>query len=113
MTFTKMDLVTSVMETVHLKRKGKGRQKYLFPELDCDPLNKKQATEMVETTLEIIKKTLEKGEHVLISGFGKFHVRFKWARKGRNPRTGEELILDSHRRVVFHSSSKLKKKINE
>ncbi|MFC1892158.1 Clp protease N-terminal domain-containing protein [Thermodesulfobacteriota bacterium] len=67
----------------------------------------------IEKTLEIMKRSLEKGDHVLISGFGKFHIKFKWARKGRNPRTGEELILDSRRIVAFQCSSKLKEKINK
>jgi len=49
---------------------------------------------------------------VLISGFGKFNVKFKWARKGRDPRTGESIILDSRRIVTFQASQKLKAKMN-
>jgi len=113
MTLTKADLVKIVKESVHLKRQVKGRQQYLFPELNCDLLSNKQANDLVEKTLELIKKSLEKGDNVLISGFGKFQVKFKWARKGRNPKTGEDLILDSRRIVAFHSSSKLKNKINK
>lgn len=113
MTLTKTDLVKSIKENVHLKRRVKGRQQYLFPELNCDLLSQKQASDMIEKTLEIMKRSLEKGDHVLISGFGKFHIKFKWARKGRNPRTGEELILDSRRIVAFQCSSKLKEKINK
>ena len=113
MTLTKADLVKSVMEKVHLKKLGRERQQYLFPELNYALLSRKRATDIVESLLEIIKATLEKGEHVIVAGFGKFHVKFKWARKGRNPRTGEELIIDSRRIVSFQSSSKLKDKINK
>ena len=112
MTLTKGDLVKSVMENVHLKKTKKERQRFLFPELDYEPLTKKKASELVEATFEIIKKCLEKGDKVLITGFGKFRVKFKWARKGRNPRTGEQIILDSRRIVTFQSSGKLKEKMN-
>jgi len=113
MTLTKTELAKYIKENVRLKRRVKGRQQYLFPELNCDLLSQREATELVEKTLEIMKRSLEKGEHILISGFGKFQIKFKWARKGRNPRTGEELILDSRRVVVFQASSKLKDKINQ
>ncbi|MFC1867123.1 integration host factor subunit alpha [Thermodesulfobacteriota bacterium] len=112
MTLNKADFVKSIMEKVHLKRKESVRQQYLFPELNYDFLSRKQATDIVESLLEIIKTTLEKGEQVLVSGFGKFHSRFKWARKGRNPKTGEEIFLKSRRIAAFQSSPKLKKKIN-
>jgi integration host factor subunit alpha len=63
--------------------------------------------------IEIIKRSLESGEDVLVSGFGKFKVREKKARKGRNPATGEGVILDPRRVVTFHCSGKLRKKINQ
>ena len=113
MTVTKTDLVKGVMERVRFRTKRNEGQQYLFPELDFTPLTKKRATELVDTVFEIIKKRLEKGENVLVTSFGKFQVKFKWARKGRNPKTGEEIILDSHRVVTFRSSPKLKKKINK
>ncbi len=113
MTLNKADLVQSVMDQVHLKRKEKSRQQYLFPELDCDFLSKKRATDIVDSLFEIMKRTMEKGEHILIYGFGKFHVKFKWARKGRNPKTGEGIFLKSRRVVTFRSSPKLKEKINQ
>ena len=113
MTQTKADLVKSVIEEVHLKNPKKGRQQFLFPELDYVIFTKKRSTELVDAMFEIIKRTLEKGEHVLISGFGKFQVKFKWARKGRNPKTGKDIILDSRRIVTFQCSSKLKSKINQ
>jgi integration host factor subunit alpha len=112
MTLTKADLVKRVMENVHLIREKKAGQQLLFPELDRTPLSKKQATELVESTFEIMKKSLAQGEHVLVAGFGKFQIKFKWARKGRNPITGEQIILRSHRAVTFNCSPVLRKKLN-
>jgi integration host factor subunit alpha len=74
---------------------------------------KKQSVELVETLLELIKKTLVSGDDVMVSGFGKFKVREKKARKGRNPATGEGLMLEPRRVVTFHCSGKLRKKINQ
>ena len=74
---------------------------------------KKQSAETIEILLEIIKGTLESGENVLISGFGKFCVRKKKERRGRNPATGEELILSPRRVVTFKCSGKLKNLINK
>jgi integration host factor subunit alpha len=74
-------------------------------------LSKTKSIQVVETTLEIIKKTLESGEDVLISGFGKFQVRDKNQRKGRNPQTGTDLIVDAHRVVRFKCSGVLKDKL--
>lgn len=73
---------------------------------------KKQSSEMVESLLEIIKKTLADGEDVLISGFGKFCVRQKRQRRGRNPATGEDLLLPPRKVVTFKCSGKLREKIN-
>lgn len=75
-------------------------------------LLKKNSVELVETLLELIKKTLESGEDVLISGFGKFQVKSKGKRKGRNPATGEDMMLRPRRVVTFHCSGKLRAKIN-
>jgi len=75
-------------------------------------LLKKTSVELVETLLELIKKTLESGEDVLISGFGKFQVKSKGKRKGRNPATGEDMMLRPRRVVTFHCSGKLRAKIN-
>jgi integration host factor subunit alpha len=74
---------------------------------------KKHSTEIVETLIDIIKSSLASGENVLVSGFGKFSVKKKKARKGRNPATGEEMILKPRRVVTFHCSGKLRKKINQ
>jgi integration host factor subunit alpha len=73
---------------------------------------KKQSVNAVETLLEIIKRTLESGEDVLISGFGKFCVNQKRERRGRNPVTGEDMMLESRRVVTFKCSGKLRDKIN-
>jgi integration host factor subunit alpha len=73
----------------------------------------RQSNEMVETLIELIKGTLASGEDVLISGFGKFCVRAKKERKGRNPATGSDMMLKPRRVVTFHCSGKLRKKINQ
>jgi integration host factor subunit alpha len=74
---------------------------------------KKQSVDLVEALLELIKKTLESGEDVLVSGFGKFRVKEKKERKGRNPATGGDMMLEPRRVVTFHCSGKLRKKINQ
>ena len=74
--------------------------------------SKKRSTQLIENTLEIIKKRLAEGEDVLISGFGKFCVTDKRERRGRNPATGNELILGARRVVTFKCSPVLKRKPN-
>jgi len=73
---------------------------------------KNKSAEMLETLLELIKGNLEKGEDVLISGFGKFCVKEKKERRGRNPATGNDMILDQRRVVTFRCSHLLRDKIN-
>ncbi len=68
--------------------------------------------DLVENLLEILKKTLESSEDVMISNFGKFCVKKKKKRKGRNPATGEDLMLDKRKVVVFKCSKVLRDKIN-
>ena len=75
-------------------------------------LSKNQSQNVVEKLLEIMKESLEKGEDVLISGFGKFVVKEKSARRGRNPQTSEELQLRARRVVVFKTSGVLRDRIN-
>ena len=75
-------------------------------------LSKNQSRRAVESLLEIIKQTLTKNENLLISGFGKFIVKDKAARKGRNPQTKEDLKLRARKVVVFRTSGVLRKKIN-
>jgi integration host factor subunit alpha len=73
---------------------------------------KNESFEMIETLLEIIKRTLESGDDVLVSGFGKFCVKTKRERRGRNPATGEDMMLEPRRIVTFNCSRKLRDKIN-
>ena len=75
-------------------------------------LSKTASAKAVEATFEIIKQTLEGGEDVLISGFGKFCVKDKGNRRGRNPRTGGDLTLAERRVVTFKSSWVLRRKLN-
>jgi integration host factor subunit alpha len=74
---------------------------------------KKKSVDVVEILLETIKNTLEKSEDVLISGFGKFCVKEKRQRRGRNPATGQDLMLRPRKVVTFKCSGKLRNKINE
>jgi integration host factor subunit alpha len=92
MTLTKTEIVNSIQN--HLG----------FP--------KKHTTDIVETLVEIIKRTFESGDDVLISNFGKFCVKDKKVRKGRNPFTGDDMMLDKRRVVTFKSAGKLKDRIN-
>jgi len=92
MTLTKAKIVENVMEELQL--------------------SKKQGVDLLELLLEIIKTELENGEDLLISGFGKFCVKDKKSRRGRNPATGEEMILDQRKVVVFKCSHLLREKIN-
>ena len=92
MTLTKADLVQSVY------------QKH--------ELTKAQAAEAVESFLQIAKSCLVEGEDLLISGFGKFNVKNKNARRGRNPQTGKELVLDARQVVTFKPSGILRERIN-
>ena len=71
-----------------------------------------KSADIIETLLEIIKRTLESGEDVLISGFGKFQVRDKKQRIGRNPATDEGMILPARRVVTFKCSHHLRNRIN-
>jgi integration host factor subunit alpha len=92
MSVTKADIVQSIMDQIGF--------------------TKIKASEITETLLEIIKRTLSSGEDVLVSGFGKFFVNEKAQRRGRNPATGEDMMLRPRRVVTFRVSGKLRKKIN-
>jgi len=92
MTLTKSDIINGIYNSTDLKL--------------C------QATKTVENLFELIKKTLGSGDDILISGFGKFYVKNKNDRRGRNPATGNDLTLDARRVVTFRCSPVLKKKIN-
>jgi integration host factor subunit alpha len=73
---------------------------------------KKQSNEVVEQLIETIKTTLASGEDVFISGFGKFCVKDKEERRGRNPATGDSMMLRPRRVVTFKCSGKLRRKVN-
>jgi len=73
---------------------------------------KNKSSELLEILLELMKNALEKGEDVLISGFGKFCVKEKKQRRGRNPATGDDMILGQRRVVTFRCSHLLREKIN-
>jgi integration host factor subunit alpha len=73
---------------------------------------KNQSSDMIETLLEIIKGTLESGEDVLVSGFGKFCVKEKHKRRGRNPATGEDMMMVPRKVVTFRCSRQLRNKID-
>ena len=75
-------------------------------------LSGKEAKQMVDAVLDVLRSTLERGEDVKISGFGHFMVRDKRPRRGRNPKTGEDMLIESRRVVTFRASQLLKKRVN-
>ena len=89
---TKADLVESIFERVEI--------------------SKTESTEMVESVINILKRTLERGEKVKISGFGTFSVNQKRPRTGRNPQTGEGITISGRRVLTFKPSQVLKKNLN-
>jgi len=74
--------------------------------------SKQKARTTVETVFELVREKLESGEDVLISGFGKFSVKKKAPRKGRNPATREDLTLDARTVVTFKSSPVMRERVN-
>jgi len=93
MTLTKVDIIESV------------RNDLGFP--------RKKSADILEMLLEIIKKGMENGEDILISGFGKFCVNEKRARRGRNPATGDDMMLEKRRVITFKCSQVLRKRMNQ
>ena len=73
---------------------------------------KSQSIQVIECLLKKIKASLEAGDDVLVSGFGKFSVKDKNERRGRNPATGEDAILPPRRVVTFKYSGSLRKMVN-
>ena len=92
MSLTKIDIVNSIYDQLGISRK------------DC--------VDIVESVFEIIKDELDKGNSVKISRFGKWTVKAKKKRRGRNPRTGEELMIDAKRVVTFKPSAVLRNTVN-
>ena len=76
-------------------------------------MSRKESRQIVERLFKIMKDTLSQGEDLLISGFGKFSVRQKKARRGRNPQTKESMTLAARKVLVFKASGVLRKRINE
>jgi len=74
---------------------------------------KNQSSDLVESLIETMKSTLASGEDVLVSGFGKLCVQQKRQRRGRNPATGDDLMLDARKVVTFKCSGKLRGRVNE
>lgn len=74
--------------------------------------SKKESSEAVELILDILKDVLEQGEKIKLSGFGNFVIRNKEVRKGRNPKTGEEMEISARSVLTFKPSQKLKDHIN-
>lgn len=93
MTVTKADLIRQIHQT--------------HPEL-----TKVRSTQAVELFLNLAKDSLIAGNNLLLSGFGKFKVKDKRLRRGRNPQTGEELMLTARRVVTFKPSGKLRGRVN-
>ena len=112
MTVKKCDIVENLAMNVSSGLPTEGGQRLLFPEMKSGPLGRTRAARIVESVFELIKAALSRGEDVQIAGFGKFHVRFKWARRGRNPATGEPMMLRARRVVVFYPSRRLRDRMN-
>ena len=93
MSLTKIDITESI------------REKFGLPKKDC--------ARIVESLFDIIKDDLNIGDDVMISGFGKWTVKAKKARKGRNPQTGADLTIDARRVVTFKPSNVLRDKVND
>ena len=93
MSLTKIDIIDSIYEKLGIPKK------------DC--------VRIVESVFEIIKEDLNKGNDVMISGFGKWKVTAKKERKGRNPQTGAALMIDARRVVTFKPSTLLRDKVND
>jgi len=73
---------------------------------------KTESAQIIETLFEIVKSTLERGEDVLLSGFGKFSVKEKNQRRGRNPQTGDPILLAPRKVVTFKCSGVLRERVN-
>lgn len=81
---------------------------FLFEKLD---INKQDIKELIEIFFEEVRKSLEKGEEVKLSGFGNFCLRDKKERPGRNPKTGENVFISARRVVIFKAGQKLRNRV--
>jgi integration host factor subunit alpha len=75
--------------------------------------SKKESAELVEMVFDILKNTLEKGDKIKIAGFGNFVVKEKADRRGRNPQTGDEIVISARKILTFKPSQVLKASINK
>jgi integration host factor subunit alpha len=75
--------------------------------------SKKESAELVEMVFDILKSTLEKGDKIKIAGFGNFVVKEKADRRGRNPQTGDEIVISARKILTFKPSQVLKASINK
>ncbi|MBM4128559.1 MAG: integration host factor subunit alpha [Nitrospira sp.] len=75
-------------------------------------LSKKEAQEIIETLFDTMKQTFIEGESVKLTGFGTFNVRKKTSRKGRNPKTGEDIEITPRRVITFRPSNELKSAVD-
>jgi integration host factor subunit alpha len=112
MTLKKSDIVDSVRKNVRVYIRAEPKQRFLFPEMKYGPLDQNRAARIVESLFELMKNALARGEEVRITGFGKFYVRVKWARKGRNPATGQSMMIRPRRVVLFRPSRKFRNRLN-
>ena len=92
MSMTKIDIIDSIYEKLRIP--------------------KKESLHLVESVIDIIKEELGKGNTVMVSGFGKWTVKAKKKRKGRNPQTGKEMTIDARRVVTFKPSNVLRNAVN-
>jgi integration host factor subunit alpha len=76
-------------------------------------LSKKEAQDIIEILFDTMKQAFMEGESVKISGFGTFNVRKKMARRGRNPKTGEDLEISPRRVITFRASNQLKSSMDK
>jgi len=88
------------------------KEKIIANVFDEVGLSKNQSRQVVEDMLELTKSTLSRGEGLLVSGFGKFVVKQKRSRRGRNPQTKKDLLLRARKVVVFKTSGVLRRRIN-
>lgn len=88
------------------------KEKIIANVFDEVGLSKNQSRQVVEDMLDLVKSTLSKGESLLVSGFGKFVVKQKRSRRGRNPQTKADLLLRARKVVVFKTSGVLRRRIN-
>jgi integration host factor subunit alpha len=102
MALTKVQIVDAIYDSIGDSRQSRYHMGY----------SRNKCIYIIETLIEIMKKNMENGEDVLISGFGKFYVNEKKERRGRNPATGGNMILPARKVVTFKCSNKLKDEVN-